>query len=348
MARNRITRNRIARNRMRKKRTTKKSQLMKLIPESILKLDLSRDRKILIITLLFSLGFLVLAGLTGDTGIIANIIILSTFIVATPQFFLIYEKYKDLKSMEERFPVFLRDIIESVRSGSPLHRSIIVVSAFDYGRLSIEVKKMANQLTWGLPLENVLDQFADRVKRSKRLYTNIKIIREAHLSGGDLPSTLETVANNSNMLGESEKERRSILNQYVVLMYAICFLFIGIVVAINNLMVPLFSVSEATIGGGEVFGVTNPCNSCFGFSCTVCEIFEGTSMYIFAIDTTTIASYYVSLFFFMSIIQAIFSGLVAGQIGENSVTAGIKHSLVLTSITFGAFYFLIYFGVLGG
>ncbi len=337
----------MAKNRLAKKGTAKKAQMMKLKPESILKLKLSRDRKIFLITLLFSFGFVVLSVLTGNPGIIANAIVLSTFIVATPQFFFIYERYRDLKSMEEKFPIFLRDIIESVRSGSPLHKAIITVSAFDYGRLSIEVKKMANQLTWGLPLEKVLDQFADRVERSKRLYTNVKIIREAHLSGGDLPSTLETVANNSNMLGESEKERRSILNQYVVLMYAICFIFIGIVVAINNLMIPIFTVSSATIGGGEVFGVSNPCYTCSDFSCAVCEIFESTSMYIFSIDPATIASYYVSLFFFMSIVQAIFSGLVAGQIGENSIRAGIKHSLVLTSITFGTFYFLIYFGFLG-
>jgi len=343
-----MAKNRMAKDRIRKEKTAKKAQMMKLGSESISRLKLSRDRKIFIITLLFSFGFVAASVLTGNLGIIANAIILSTFIVATPQFFFIYEKYRNLKAMEERFPVFLRDIIESVRSGSPLHKAVISVSVFDYGRLSVEIKKMANQLTWGLPLENVLNQFADRVRHSKRLYTNVKIIREAHISGGELPSTLETIANNSNILGEAEKERRSILNQYVVLMYAICFLFVGIVVAINNLMVPLFSVSGATIGGGEMLGITNPCHTCLSFSCIVCEVFESTSMYIFSIDPTTIASYYVSLFFFMSIIQAIFSGLVAGQIGENSITAGIKHSLVLTSVTFGAFYFLIYFGFLGG
>ncbi len=314
---------------------------------SKIKLELTMEIRILITTLAVSIIFLIVAGLTKNLGIIANAILMSTFIVAVPQFFFLYEKYRRLKYMEERFPIFLRDIIESLRSGVPLHKAIIAGSKFDYGKLSAEIKKMANQLTWGRPLDKVLDQFADRVKHSKRLYTNIKIIREAHLSGGDVVSTLEAVANNSNILEESEKERRTMLNQYVVLMYGISFIFLGIVVAINNLMVPIFEVSSATIGGGEVLGITNPCFSCFGFSCGVCGLFEGTSRYIFSIDPTTIASYYISLFFFMSIMQSIFSGLVAGQIGENSVTAGIKHSLVLTSITFGAFYLLIYLGLLG-
>lgn len=315
--------------------------------KSLLKPKLNKERKILVATLVGSIIFIALAALIGDKGILANAILLSTFVVATPQFLFLYESYMNLKYMEEKFSVFLRDIIESLRSGMPLHKSIIASGAFDYGRLSVEVKKMTNQLTWGLPLDKVLDQFADRVKRSKRLFTSIKIIREAHLSGGDVVSTIETVANNANILEEAEKERRSTLNQYVILMYAICFIFIGIVVAINNLMLPIFEVSSATVGGGEVIGIINPCSTCFDLSCTVCSLFQGTSAYIFSIDPTTIASYYIALFFFMSIIQAIFTGLVAGQIGENSVTAGIKHSLVLTSITFGTFYFLIYLGILG-
>jgi len=321
-----------------------KAELVKL--DSI-RLKLNKERKILIITLVISIVFITLAAFIRNLGILANAILLSTFVVAAPQFLFLYEKYRSIKQMEEKFPLFLRDIIESLRSGMPLHKSIITSGAFDYGKLSVEVKKMTNQLTWDLPLHKVLDQFAARVKRSRRLCTSIEIIREAHLSGGDVVSTIETVANNSNILEEAEKERRSILNQYVVLMYAICFIFIGIVVAINNLMIPIFEVSSTTIGGGEVIGITNPCFSCFGLSCIVCDLFQGTSVYLFSIDITTIASYYIALFFYMSIIQAMFTGLVAGQIGENSITAGIKHSLVLTAITFGSFYFLIYLGLLG-
>lgn len=318
-----------------------------VIKTPLFEVKLNKEQKVLVATLIVSIVFVIIAGLTKNMGILANAILLSTFIVAVPQFLFLYDKYRDLKFMEETFSIFLRDIIESVHSGMPLHKAIMASSKFDYGRLSVEIKKMANQLTWGVPLEKVLDQFAERVKRSKRLFINIKIIREAHLSGGDVVSTLSTVADNSSMLEEAEKERRSTLNQYVILMYAISFIFLGIVVAINNLMIPIFEVSTATMGGSDVIGISNPCYSCSGFSCMICGLYGGVSTYLFSIDSTTIASYYISLFFFMSVIQSIFSGLVAGQIGENSVTAGIKHSLILTSITFGAFYLLIYLGLLG-
>jgi len=314
--------------------------------------DLTRESRVLIVTLIASVAMLSFAVFTNDFGILANSILLSTFIIAVPRFMMIYDKYAKIKEMEEKFPVFLRDVIESLSAGMPLHTSIITVSGFDYGKLSPEVKKISNQLTWNIPLENVLNQFADRMKESKRLSTSIGIIRESYLSGGDVILTLNTVAENSNILEETDKERKSMLSQYVILMYAISIVFIGIVVAINKLMIPIFEVSSATAGGGLIggaaVGISNPCDSAGGgFMKSICDLYKGTAYNMFAIDPSTIGAYYVSLFFYMSIIQSIFSGLVAGQIGENSVRAGIKHSLIMVSITFGAFYFLIYFGLMG-
>ena len=37
----------------------------------------------------------------------------------------------------------------------------------------------------------------------------------------------------------------------------------------------------------------------------------------------------------MAVIQGVFSGLVAGQLGEGSVKAGIKHSIIMTTGGFG-------------
>ncbi len=309
-------------------------------------MELSRAKRTLIITISISLVLMFFASLTRNLGILANAILLSTFIVAVPQFLMMYDRYVNIKEMEKKFPVFLRDIIESLNSGMPLHKSIISVSNYDYGKLSPEIRKISNQLTWGVPLEKVLNQFAKRMKKSKRLFTSIKIIRESHLSGGNVISTIDTVADNSKTLEDAEKERRSTLNQYVILMYVITLVFIGIIVAINNLMIPIFEVTAS--GAGDIIGVVNPCqSSSFGITNYVCSLYKGTAFFLFSIDPTTISAYYISLFFYMSLVQSIFSGLVAGQIGENSVRAGIKHSLIMVSITLGSFYLLIYFGFLG-
>ena len=310
------------------------------------KIKLSRQRMILVVTVSISLMLLIIATMTENLGVMANIILLCTFIVAVPQFFLMYESYKNVKEMEQKFPVFLRDVIESLSAGLPLHKAIIDASKFDYGKLTPEVKKIANQISWGLPLQKVLDQFAERVKRSPRLFTSVKIINESYSSGGDLVSIFNTVTDHSLLLDEAERERRSLLNQYVVLMYAISIIFMVIVVAINKLMMPIFQATSGSVDVGEALGMTNPCDKCLGFDCTVCKLYETTSEYVFSIEPTSISAYYISLFFFMSLVQSIFSGLVAGQIGEGSIAAGMKHSLILVSITLGTFYFLVYFKIL--
>lgn len=296
--------------------------------------------------LLLAVGYLVSGG-AEFVGVLANLILLCTFIIAVPQFMLTYREFKGIKEMEERFPALLRDIIESLTAGLPLHQAIINVSKMDYGKLTPEVRRVANQITWGIPVTRVLNQMAERVKRSKRLYTSIKLINESYTSGGDVISILDTVANNSNLLEDAEKERKALLNQYVLLMYAICIMFIIIVVAISRLIMPIFeSTASGSEEAGEFLGLGNPCDTCTMVECIPCGLYEATSYYLFSIEPDNIASYYVSLFFYMSVVQAIFSGLVAGQIGENSVTAGVKHSLIMVSITMGTFYFMIYFKVL--
>lgn len=52
-------------------------------------------------------------------------------------------------------------------------------------------------------------------------------------------------------------------------------------------------------------------------------------------------SYYRSLFLVMIIIQGFFSGLIAGQIVSDSVSAGIKHSLIMTLSGFFIFVLVI-------
>jgi flagellar protein FlaJ len=330
---------------MEKKKKEKKEEI-DVIEISGMKFEFTRRSKILILTFGIAIVLAVLGVLSGNRVVMANFIVLSSFIVIVPQFFFMYEKYRDIKEMEEKFPVFLRDVIESLSAGMPLHHAIVNSSKFDYGKLSPEVKKIANQISWGRPLNKVLRQFAHRVRRSKRMFTSINIINESYQSGGDVVSILNTVTDHSILLEEAEKERQSLLNQYVILMYAISIIFIVIIVAINKLMIPIFQETAAGADVSEALGMVNPCKDTYGFEGAICGFYKATAEYVFSIDPTTISAYYVSMFFFMSIIQAAFSGLVAGQIGENSMTAGIKHSLILVAITFGTFLFLIHFGIL--
>lgn len=307
-------------------------------------MKLTKASKILLISILISAVLIVIGVVSADTGVIGNMIIISTFVIAGPLFFLRYKRFKEIKEMEEKFPVFLRDLIEAIRAGMPLHRAILSTNKTRYGALSKEIKKISDQISWGITVDKTLEQFAERVRSSKRLYLATKIIRESELSGGNVVSTLDSVVDSQIALVDAEKEKASMLSQYVLLMYAISIIFVIIVVGINKLMVPIFKVSEQT--GGE-FGIANPCETGVGLGRSVCGLFSATASGLFSMDPEGIAAYYTSIFFFMSMVQSVFSGLVAGQISEGSAVAGFKHSLILAGIVFGMFSIMVRLGLFG-
>ncbi|MFH7882343.1 MAG: type II secretion system F family protein [Candidatus Aenigmatarchaeota archaeon] len=316
-----------------------------------------REIKALIISLAVSVVFVLIGVLSGDLGVMGNSIILSTLVIIGPQIFFKHQEHKYLKEMETRFPTFLRDVVETIRSGMPFHQAVILNSNIDYGKLSIHVKKMAHQLSWAVPFDKTVNYFSQRVIQSKKLSSGLRTIRESFRSGGDVISTLESVADSMIMVEESEKEKKSLLSQYIILMYAISFMFVGIVVAINKLMIPIFQVAtESQTGislggmGGMGFGLSNPCTQTAGFGYMVCQGFDVISNALGlgnVFDEKNIGAYYVSLFFLMSVIVSFCSGIVAGQISENSIVAGIKHSIIMISAVVGSFYILVYLKLLG-
>jgi len=315
----------------------------------MLKLELTKEKKILIITILVSWVILLIAFLIGDSGVIGNVIILSLFLVISPQLILNYVNYRELKEMELAFPNFLRDLVDSTKAGLPLHKAIISLSHNNYGPLTKEVRKMSNQLSWNIDVIKVLEQLKGRLKRSPTLVKTIRILIETYKSGGRTSEILDSLSNTLMTIQETEKERKSSLKQYVTAMYVISFVFIGVIVSINKLMIPIFETSTSAPDSLLGIGGSNPCNLCvFGFTleCMPCNIYSGICN-IFNIDTLSISCYYFGLFFCMSIVQSITGGLVAGQIGEGSLRAGIKHSLILLFVTIATFMILVKLKMIG-
>ncbi len=317
-----------------------------------MKLEFTKERKIFLVCILISVFLLIVGILSGIKGVLGNTVLLATFIVITPQLIFSYVNYRNLKDIELHFPHFLRDLVESTRAGMPLHKAIIFSSHTDYGALTSHIQKMSHQLSWNVNIIKVLEQAQERLKKSNTLSKVFRILMETYNSGGSIDSTLDSLSNTMMTIQDTEIERKSTLNQYVVAMYVISLVFIGIVVGINWLMVPVFQSMASTTGSANTMGavVTNPCNTCIygvDVACTPCGIYAGICS-IFGSKPTDIGCYYLALFFSISLIQSLMGGLVAGQIGEGSVVAGIKHSLILVCVTIAAFLILVPLGFIGG
>jgi flagellar protein FlaJ len=228
-----------------------------------------------------------------------------------------------------------------------LETAVSMAAKSNYGKLSPEIILMTNKLSWGTPFLRVMDIFEARVKESASIREVLNILREAYKSGGNVVATLDSAARNMNMLREAEEERRNITSQHVMITYGIFFLFLGIVVMIIYILVPMMSQQGGFTGQESESGMglttfTNPCaDLILPFPC---GLFRSTCSML-DVDPEGISCYYVSLFFFVLLIQGISSGLIAGQLGENSVIAGTKHAIIMVSISIFVFVFLAKMGV---
>lgn len=234
-----------------------------------------------------------------------------------PYFIYQFIEYSKAKAIEDKFPEFLRNLAEAQKAGLTITAGIHQAKDVDYGALTPEIQHMDAQLSWGVPFPKVIKNFSDRMKDSPIIKRSMMVVMEAFSAGGDIAQAMDATASNTILVKQLEYERQSKLFQQVVVMYVIYFIFIGMLIALQQILGPLYLIQltntqqgTSFLGGGGVSQQLGP-------------------------------SYYRTMFLHMVIIQAVFSGLLAGQLGEGKAIAGLKHSIVMLLLGISIFYIAI-------
>lgn len=236
----------------------------------------------------------------------------AVLIAVVPILTFVYLRHHTIITLEDSFPNLLRDLSESQKAGMTLPLALQQATRVDYGALTKEVKVMSNQISWGVPFNEVLRRFSAR-SGSSFISRAVVIILEAAESGGDITDILESVAEDSRIIKESEQQRELSMSEYMATVYTIFFIFLGVLVALNKILTPLASI---------------PAVSGFGIS-------TAGGAYVFS------ASFKI-LFFHLTMIQGFLNGLLAGEIGKGSLIAGLKHSLLFMAVGFIVFLIVVY------
>src|SRR3989338_10074009 len=100
-----------------------------------------------------------------------------------------YSNYSKMKKVESLFPKFLSDITSNIRSGMTLPQAIRSTTQNDYGVLTPYVHEMHAKISWGIPFDIVLNEFAQRIG-SDSLKRTVQNIIETHRSGGTIDTAL--------------------------------------------------------------------------------------------------------------------------------------------------------------
>ena len=318
---------------------------------------MEKEKKILFASVTLFMILMIMAFIFSKiTALFINMIFLAILVLIIPYSLYRFLEFRKIKIYESEFPNFLRDLSESQRAGLSIIQAINASAKSDYGPLSREIKKMSDQLSWNIPLEKVLVNFSKRMHESKIIVRSLLIIDQANKSGGNIEDTMDSLANSIESIKDVQEEKKILLNQQVVMMYAIFFIFLGITISLIKFLLPLLQ-SQMGVSGSSLglFSFnTNPCYPCIpnqqayvgGSSCIGCSIFFSISTAFDFGKVEEAASYYKSLFFAMIIIQGFFSGLIAGQISSDSLIAGIKHSMVMVLSGFIIFLTVVKIGII--
>ncbi|RZN62795.1 MAG: type II secretion system F family protein [Methanonatronarchaeia archaeon] len=246
--------------------------------------------------------------LNVDFWYLDDILIFTFIIILMPPGLLSYFKKRKIKKMEAEFPDFLRDIAESNKSGMTLTRAVQTAAKGSYGALTPEVKKMSNQISWGISFSESLKRFSERLN-TPLIKRSVSLIQEAKKAGGSVSETLEAASKDAKEVKALESKRQGEMATYIVIIYVAFFVFLGVVLVLHNSFIPIM---EDVAGGGGGGGIG-----------MIPEDFE--------------SEVYSRLFFHVSIIKGFFAGLVAGKMGEGEIVSGIKHSLILVLISYIVF-----------
>jgi flagellar protein FlaJ len=286
------------------------------------------------------------------------LVILGLIIGVLPYGATSFLKNRKTAEMEGKFPDFLNDLAESKRGGQTLVQALDSSRDTDYGRLSEEVERIYDEMTWGVPFPEVMERFSERMSDSAVIQESITILLQSFQSGGNITRTIESIAEDSSRLQEVMDKKQNQVKQQVFIMYIIYILFVGITIGVYIMLAQLLGLGTPEEGAlssaeflGNSGGATNFCNGDIVAAQPLCvnsQIFglvpdnvsSFTSNYSRTYGYGRMA-YYKSLLFMMLIIQGISTGAVAGQISEGTPAAGVKHATIMIPIAFVAFMFSI-------
>lgn len=221
-------------------------------------------------------------------------------------------------SIDRNLPLFLLALTSAVQSGANLIKAIEHTAERNMGALTPELKNLRANISWGMPMDEALENFAKRC--NTRMSRRVVVLLEMAIKvGGDIANNLEMIQKHVTELQNLEKERKSSLAPYTYTIYIAFAVFIGISVILSTQF-----FSEIEVVQGMLKTNVGPGSEAGMFS-ALADI---------EIDELN------RILFNMAIIQAVFGGLAAGKIGAGNYVAGIKHiviMVVMAVIAFNAF-----------
>ncbi len=232
--------------------------------------------------------------------------VVGMIVLMAPYGFSMTAKLRHIAKIEERLPDFLRDVAEAGRFGMTLPDAIIVASTGRYGLLTDEIKKMASQLEWGVPVATALRLFEERVP-TPLVQRVVSIVTRANEAGGNVADVLTMVAHDTREAQLAAQGRQISMLTYVTVIYIAFFVFLVTIYIMAAVFLPQMEtagqgISHSTLTVGGTSAVT--------------------------IATSAIAVLFLA-FLVAVIVHAVGDGIMAGVLFNGRIAEGLQHATVM-------------------
>ncbi|HRX33469.1 MAG TPA: type II secretion system F family protein [Methanoregulaceae archaeon] len=246
--------------------------------------------------------------------LVDDIVILSILIVIVPLAILDFREAQRIRHLEEALPNFFRDLAGMNDSGMTLPNAIHLVAQSEYSTLTPYVRRLDNEMSWNTTFIDAIQRFRNRLGTplSDR---SIDLIAKASRAGGDVSEVLRAAAVDTYEVIQLRSERRNNMLIYVVIVLISFMVFVFVIyILVTTFLSTMAEAGSAAMSSGA-----------------------GAASFIGAVDLF----FYERIFSHAAMIQGLFSGLMAGQMGEASAIAGLKYSAIMLLIAWVLFRFFI-------
>lgn len=277
------------------------------------------DLPVILISAFATVTFVVIAVLTlfnmtnFSKDNVVDLILMAILSSLGPIGFYNYHKLRIKRKIEEKLPEFLREIGSSTSSGMTVFDAVRSASKRDYGPLTKEIRMMNAQLSWGISFKEALINFSKRLK-SPPVERAVLTINQALDMGGNTSETFYAAAKEIEQIKLVEQQRRSEMSMYSIVIFLSFFVFLAVILIMNQTIFAEFFKLQKEVGGASVGGLS-----------------------LGHIDKDSLKYAFFSFVF----VQSIGAGLLGGFMMDGKLSSGVRYSFILLLISFIALRFLM-------
>lgn len=197
--------------------------------------------------------------------------------------------------IDNNLPRILEDISEGLQAGITLIESIEVAAKHEYGWISKELKTLVAQLSWGIPIEEALENFSKRIGTDMAKKTTALLLGAIRL-GGDLRSVFSSTARFLRRMLDVKEDRNEQLRPYLSIIYVTLIVFLVTMLMLFSSLSTLYEIQSPMLRLAMTQGELK------------------------------------ILLFDLAIAQALFGGLIASKLSAGTMYPGLKHSIIMLLI----------------